>query len=190
MPGQAELFGEPSGGPRGFEYRPRFIDEAEERALLDGIGALDLREAQYREYTARRRVASFGAGYDFDANELTPAPVLAPFLLPLREKVARWLAVPAEDFGYALVTEYRSGTPLGWHRDVPQFEMVAGISLVGACRMRFRPYPPRRGAAAFAIDLQPRSAYVLRAEARWDWQHAIAPTPQLRYSITFRTRRR
>ena len=34
-----------------------------------------------------------------------------------------------------------------------------------------------------------RSAYVLKGEARWDWQHAIAPTRELRYSITFRTRR-
>jgi len=29
---------------------------------------------------------------------------------------------------------------------------------------------------------------VLRDDARWKWQHSIAPTPQLRYSITFRTR--
>ena len=38
------------------------------------------------------------------------------------------------------------------------------------------------------IELAPRSAYVLRAEARWGWQHSVAPTPALRYSITFRTR--
>jgi hypothetical protein len=25
--------------------------------------------------------------------------------------------------------------------------------------------------------------------ARWGWQHSIAATPALRYSITFRTRR-
>jgi hypothetical protein len=29
---------------------------------------------------------------------------------------------------------------------------------------------------------------VLRAEARWGWQHSVAPTPALRYSITLRTR--
>jgi hypothetical protein len=53
--------------------------------------------------------------------------------------------------------------------------------------MRFRPYPPRRGAAVFALDLAPRSLYVLAGEARWQWQHGIAPTPALRHSITFRT---
>jgi alkylated DNA repair dioxygenase AlkB len=38
-----------------------------------------------------------------------------------------------------------------------------------------------------AIQLEPRSIYVLRDDARWRWQHAISPTKALRYSITFRT---
>lgn len=32
-----------------------------------------------------------------------------------------------------------------------------------------------------------RSAYAMRGAARWKWQHAISPTKELRYSITFRT---
>ena len=82
-------------------------------------------------------------------------------------------------------------TQVGWHRDVPQFELVAGVSLLGTATLRFRPYPPRsRGAAPIhTLQLAPRSAYLLRGEARWGWQHSIAPTPGLRYSITFRTRR-
>jgi len=43
-------------------------------------------------------------------------------------------------------------------------------------------------ADVLSLELAPRSAYVLRAEARWGWQHSVAPTPALRYSITFRTR--
>lgn len=189
---QGDLFGEGDGAgmPEGLAYAPDFLSAAEERALLEGIATLDLREAKYKEYTARRRVASFGAGYDFDANELTPAPELAPFLLPLRERIAAWARIPAGDFGYALVAEYRPGTQLGWHRDVPQFEVVAGVSLGSAATMRFRRFPPRKASAVHALELAPRSAYVLRDEARWGWQHAIAATPSLRFSITFRTRRR
>jgi alkylated DNA repair dioxygenase AlkB len=190
MATQSALFEEESALPNGLAYLPGFIDAAEEAALLEGIAATTLREAQYKEFTAKRRVASFGAGYDYDEQELTPAPVLAPFLLPLRAKVASWLALPAEEFGYALVAEYRPGTQLGWHRDVPQFEMVAGVSLAAAARMRFRPYPPARGARILDLELAPRSAYVLRDAVRWKWQHSIAPTRELRYSITFRTRRR
>jgi alkylated DNA repair dioxygenase AlkB len=186
---QAELFDEGAALPSGLVYVPDFLSAAEEAGALAGISGLQLREATYKEFTAHRRVASFGAGYDFDANELTPAPALAPFLLPLRERIAAWTGVPAEKFGYALVAEYRPGTQLGWHRDVPQFEMVAGLSLGGAARMRFRPFPPRKGDRILSLALAPRSAYVLKDESRWGWQHSIPPTRELRYSITFRTRR-
>ncbi|HET9652660.1 MAG TPA: alpha-ketoglutarate-dependent dioxygenase AlkB [Usitatibacter sp.] len=188
MAQQGELFGGESTLPSGLAYVPEFITREEERRLLAGIATLELREAQYKEYTAKRRVASFGAGYDFTENELTPAPTIAPFLLPLREKLAAWLGIAAEEFGYALVSEYRPGTELGWHRDVPHFELVAGVSLAGTATMRFRPFPPRKQAPVFTLPLTPRSAYVLRGEARWKWQHGIVATPQLRYSITFRTR--
>jgi alkylated DNA repair dioxygenase AlkB len=79
--------------------------------------------------------------------------------------------------------------PLGWHRDVPDFEDVVGISLAGTARMRFRRYPPvqPKKADVLSLELAARSAYLLRAEARWGWQHSVAPTPALRYSITFRT---
>lgn len=185
---QAELFSGESALPSGLVYVPEFLTRDEEGTLLHGIAGLDLREAQYKEFTAKRRVASFGAGYDFTENELTPAPQMAEFLLPLREKIATWAGIPAEQFGYALVAEYRPGTQLGWHRDVPHFEVVAGVSLASTAMMRFRRFPPRKGAPVFTLDLAPRSAYVLREDARWKWQHSIAATPALRYSITFRTR--
>ena len=135
MSSQHELF-PATALPSGLLHVPDFIDPAEEAALLEGIRSLDLREAKYKEFTARRRVASFGAGYDFDENELTPAPVIAPFLLPLRRKVAPLAGVREEDLGYAMVAEYRPGTQLGWHRDVPQFERIVGVSLGGVATMR------------------------------------------------------
>jgi alkylated DNA repair dioxygenase AlkB len=33
----------------------------------------------------------------------------------------------------------------------------------------------------------PRSAYLLRGPARFDWEHSIPPLDRLRYSVTFRT---
>jgi alkylated DNA repair dioxygenase AlkB len=110
------------------------------------------------------------------------------FLHPLRERAAALLHVDAGDIEHALVSEYRPGTALGWHRDVPDFELVCGISLASACRMRFRPFPPtKHRKSVLSLELAPRSAYVLRGDARWRWQHSIPPTRALRYSITFRT---
>jgi len=159
--------------------------------MLAVIAALPLHEAQYKQFTARRRIASFGGQYDFSTNVLEPAPELPAPFHPLRAKVAQWLGIAPEQFAHTLIAEYPSGTPLGWHRDVPQFERVVGISLGGRARMRFRPYPLRenRRQDVFALELEPRSAYLLQGDARWRWQHSISPTRMLRYSITFRTRR-
>ena len=109
--------------------------------------------------------------------------------MPLREKVAAWRSLPAEEFRHALVTEYRTGSALGWHRDTPEFGVVVGVSLASPTRIRFRPYPPAKGRdpRAFALELAPRSAYVFERDIRWKWQHSIPATNALRYSITFRT---
>lgn len=170
-------------------YISGFITPAEEMSLLAAIKKLPLREAQYKGYTAKRRTISFGSEYDFETYELTPAPALPPFLAPLRDKVGEWLGIPALQLAHALVTEYQPGTALGWHRDIPNFAIVVGISLGGPCRMRFRPYPPKRNKKedVFALDLEPRSAYTLQRDARWRWQHSIPMTKSLRYSVTFRT---
>jgi alkylated DNA repair dioxygenase AlkB len=149
---------------------------------------LPLAEARYKDYTAKRRTVSYGFDYDFSYNAIHPAAPIADFLQPLRARAADWLGVPSENVKHALVAEYRPGTALGWHRDVPDFELVCGVSLGTACRMRFRPYPPRGNRKEIlALELAPRSAYILRDDARWRWQHSIAPTRALRYSITFRT---
>ncbi|HYE47030.1 MAG TPA: alpha-ketoglutarate-dependent dioxygenase AlkB [Caulobacter sp.] len=109
------------------------------------------------------------------------------FLAPLREAVAKFAGLPAAAFDHVLVTEYRAGAGIGWHRDKPQYDQVAGVSLLSGCRLRFR----RRiseGWRRAAAELAPRSAYLLTGEARRDWEHSIAPMTTLRYSITFRTR--
>jgi alkylated DNA repair dioxygenase AlkB len=187
---QGELFGILKGLPAGLVYEPDFISRDEETALLTEISNLPLREAKYKEYTAKRRIMSYGATYDFSSNELIPAGPIPAFLLPLRERIARWVGVSASRFTHALIAEYKTGTQLGWHRDVPDFEIIVGVSLRGPCRMRLRRYPPKKGSNAenLSLDLEPRSAYSMRGEARWGWQHSIPPTKTMRYSITFRTR--
>ncbi|MCW7538467.1 alpha-ketoglutarate-dependent dioxygenase AlkB [Aquabacterium sp. A7-Y] len=186
---QGELFGAPAALPAGLVYQPDFLTAAQEADLLRILAELPLAPARYKGYTARRRVLSFGSRYDFDDNRLQPGLPLPDSLLPLRAQVAAWRRVAPEDFTNVLVASYAPGTPLGWHRDVPDFEMVVGVSLGGWCEMRLRRYPPAepRHRDSWTLELAPRSAYVLEGEARWGWQHSVAPTPALRYSVTFRT---
>jgi len=187
---QRELFGD-SSFPSGFVYQTDFLTPAEEQTLLARIQELPLRHSQYRMFTAKRRIVSFGAGYDFASQRPTPAPPVPAFLHTVRERAAARAGIAAADLTQCTIAEYSPGTQLGWHRDVPTFGVVIGLSLAAACRMRLRPYPhvKHRRQPARVFVLEPRSIYVFRDAARWRWQHAISPTKALRYSITFRTMR-
>jgi alkylated DNA repair dioxygenase AlkB len=188
---QGSLFDPTEGLPHGLAYEAAFIDRDEERALIDVIAALPLREARYKEYTARRRVYAFGSRFDFDAYQLKPQPigVLPAPLQLLRERLAAWAGVTPDDFVHVMVAEYTPGTPLGWHRDAPDYALIAGVSLGSAARLRFRPWPPRdpKKDDIVTLDLAPRSAYRMAQTARWGWQHSVPPVTALRYSVTMRT---
>jgi len=181
----------PAGAPDGLRYEPEFLSREEQGDLLAVIATLPFEAARYKAWTARRRVVSYGGSYDYDANRLRPAEPLTGELHPLRDRVARWAGLEPDELVHALVAEYAPGTPLGWHRDVPDFEQVMGVSLGSGAVLRFRPWPaesPRPGDIV-RLPVEPRSIYLLKGPARWAWQHSVAPVDALRWSITFRTRR-
>ena len=178
--------------PPGFQYRDDFISAAEEAALLEDITRIEFSNFEMRGVIAKRRVAFFGASYDRgDA----PAPPIPDFLRPLMIRTAAWGSIEPDAFAMALINEYRAGAPIGWHRDAPQYGIVAGISLRSPGRMRFRPYvspgvsASGRRTATHEIVLPARSAYLLTGDARSAYEHSIPPVAELRYSITFRTLR-
>lgn len=101
-----------------------------------------------RGVAARRRVAHFGWSYEFATFKLGAAPPIPEFLSPLRERVGELTSRRPAEFAEVLVTEYSVGAGIGWHRDAPPFDIVAGISLLSECKMHFRPRPPAHGRAA------------------------------------------
>ncbi|SEL22649.1 Alkylated DNA repair dioxygenase AlkB [Roseateles sp. YR242] len=178
--------------PVGLRYEEAFLSADEEAGLITLLQSLPLAAAKYKAYTARRQVLSYGGSYDYDANRLDPAQPLIEALHPLRDKVAAWAGVPPQALVHALVAAYAPGTPLGWHRDVPDFEAVYGVSLGASAVLRFRPYPPTQPRRQDIIRLAPapRSIYAITGPARWEWQHSVAPVDAQRWSVTFRTARR
>jgi len=182
------LFGDDQKLPEGFIYQARFIAADEERVLLDEIAQLEFHEVRMHGVVARRRVIQYGWKYAFDGARLSEGPPLPAFLLALRDRAASLASVSSEALSEALITEYQPGAPIGWHRDAPGFGIVVGVSLLSACRFRFR-RGPERGSARVTLTLEPGSAYVLSGPARSEWQHSIPQVAELRYSITFRTLR-
>lgn len=185
--GQGELFAPPApAGPDGFRYAPDLISVAEEEALVAALRVLPLREFEFHGFTGKRRVVSFGWRYDFNDQAFRKTDDIPSFLLPLRDKAARFAAIASDAIAHALVTEYTAGAAIGWHKDRPVFDDVIGISLLSPCLFRFRQKAGARW-ARYSLTVAPRSVYLLRGPARTQWEHSIPAVDQLRYSITFRT---
>ncbi|WP_049802459.1 alpha-ketoglutarate-dependent dioxygenase AlkB [Mesorhizobium opportunistum] len=185
---QHDLFGAVDDLPEGFRYQPGLITPREETELARQLGALPFQAFDFHGHLANRRVVGFGLRYDYDRREVVQAPAIPDFLLPLREKVAALARRPAEAFAQVLINEYRPGAGIGWHRDKPHFEDVAGVSLLAPCSFRLR----RKNGTKWdrrTIVVEPRSAYLMTGPSRTEWEHSIPPVDLHRYSITLRTLR-
>ncbi len=168
---------------------PDLLSESEQERLIEILTALDFEEIKLHGVVARRTVRRYGFGYDYNRRSAIPAGAepLPSWLLSLREHCGAALTgTSGEEFVQALVQRYPPGAPIGWHRDSPSYNMVVGVSLLAVARLRFR-----RGAGNsrefHEIRLDPGSGYLLSGPARWEWEHHIPPTKNLRYSITLRS---
>ena len=170
----------------GLRYEQAVITEAEQRALLGRLEALDLAPFRFHGFIGNRRTQSFGWRYDFDDASFTPAEPIPEWLQPVRARAAAFPGLQPGDFVHVLLARYDPGAGIGWHRDRDVFEQVVGISLNTDATLRLRQRTPT-GFKRANLDVAPRSAYLLSGEARYDWEHSIAPGDALRFSITFRT---
>ena len=192
--GDPTLFDASTQVPDGFIYRQNFVSEAEEQELIREIQKIQLEPFKYYQFTGKRRTASFGWQYEFGASEITAAPEMPPFLLPLRTRAGKVFNIDPISLIQTSIIEYSTGSPIGWHRDIPYFGIVVGVSLGAACRMRFRKYSRVRSKKlnrdeVLSIELQPRSVYLMSGASREIWQHSIPPVKKLRYAIMMRTLR-
>ena len=170
----------------GLRYQDGIITPAEEQALIDRLGGLELTPFRFHGWLGNRKTQSFGWRSDFDDASFTPAAPIPDWLEPVGEKAAELAGLQTGDFAHVLLARYDPGAGIGWHRDRDVFEEVVGISLGTAATLRFR----QRTSSGFrraSVELAPRSAYLLAGKARHDWEHSISPGRSLRFSITFRT---
>ena len=174
--------------PIGFRYAPDLIDAGEEARLVEAFADLPFREFEFHGFLGKRRVVPFGFRHDYSGGGLQTAEPMPDFLLPLRERAAAFAGLPPDRLAHALVTEYRPGTSIGWHRDRPHYDDVIGISLSSPCTFRMR----RKHDAGWeraSLRVDRRSIYLMRGPSRWEWEHSIPAVEALRYSITFRSMR-
>jgi alkylated DNA repair dioxygenase AlkB len=182
---QSDLFGQGTALPDGFCYEPGLLGEAEAQTLVESIKFLPFKQFEFHGFLGKRRVVSFGWRYDFNGGGLTKTEDMPDFLLPARAKVASFAGIAPSELQQVLVTEYRPGAAIGWHKDRSVFGDVIGISLLAPCTFRFRRKSGTKWERA-SLTAEPRSVYLLRAASRNEWEHSIPAVDALRYSLTFR----
>lgn len=192
MTGRLDLFDAPDlfGASilPGLSVTRDLLTESEAQALITAIDAADLAPFRFQGWIGKRRTASYGWSYDFDAGCLRRGDPLPGWLLPFRDRAAGFAGVSPDALVQALLIRYDPGAGIGWHKDRPDFEHVVGLSLGAPATMRFR----RRRGGKFeraTMPLAPRGAYHLSGEARHDWEHSITEHDQTRWSVTFRSMR-
>jgi alkylated DNA repair dioxygenase AlkB len=186
LPARADLFELPPALPSGFRYQPELITRDEEIELVQCIEPLPLREFEFQGFLAKRRIVSFGWRYDFNGGGLQKTGDMPDFLLPAREKAAAFAGMEPDELQQVLLTEYRPGVQIGWHKDRSVFGEVVGISLLSPCTFRLRRRNNGGRWERASIAAEPRSAYLLAGSSRTEWEHSIPAVESLRYSITFR----
>lgn len=173
--------------PSGLQYAEDLISEAEEAALLERLGQVEVTPLVMHGVPSRRRTAHFGVGYDFDTRSTSEVAPIPEYLLALRAAAARFSDVDPRSFVEALVSFYPPGATISWHKDVRAFGgVVVGVSLGSPCVMRFQRTAAGGERRVFEQPLAPRSAYALTGAARWTWQHSIPAVRADRWSVTFR----
>ena len=168
----------------GLRYLPEYVTEADERAVAAAIDG----SPWNTEWKRRRQ--PYGGGYG-KAGNVSPIPDWG------RRLADRLYADGVTDtpFDQMLVNEYRPGQGIAPHRDyAPYGRTVVSLSLLSPCVMDFRHPPSGRKEH---LLLGRRSLLVLSGEARYDWEHGIAPRKRdtwhglpvergRRLSVTFR----
>src|SRR5436189_2052105 len=124
--------------PEGFRYAPDMLSAADAAAVVKDKQTLPFKQFEFHGFLGKRRVVSFGWRYDFNGGGLSRTDDMPTFVMAVRLKAASFAGVPPSELQQVLVSEYRPGAAIGWHKDRSVFGDVVGISLLAPCAFRFR----------------------------------------------------
>jgi DNA oxidative demethylase len=172
--------------PEGLNVALNVISERDEADVVASLQEFTLAPMMIRGVASKRLVRHFGVAYDAVSRQISDAPAAPDPVRDAADAAVRSLGRNPADFTEILVTRYPPGAGIGEHRDAPAFGVVAGLSLLSPCTMRFTvgSGTERR---VWEQLLPPRSAYLLSGPARTIWRHRIDPVRWERWSITART---
>ena len=89
---QTDIFSEPPLA--GLAQGEDIVTADEERTLIAQIDRVELSPFRFHRWVGKRLTASFGWHYDFDEATFQPTDPIPDWLLPLRQRAARFADLP------------------------------------------------------------------------------------------------
>ena len=163
---QSSLFNHQPKQILGLDYIPNFITEAQAQELMQFI------DSNPWDSTIKRRTQHYGYRYNYkqidEVESLGPIPQELQQLAELLLERGIFNVTPNQ----IIINEYLPGQGIAPHIDHTEHfaETVCSLSLESACQMDFI-----YGAKKVSQTLEPRSLLVFKRDARYKWQHGIAP---------------
>jgi hypothetical protein len=147
----------------GFRYQPDCLSRQEVPYSCKISKGLPFKEFEFQGFKGKRRMVSFGWGYDFNGGGLPKTEDCNRSSSPNTRKTPP-SAGTRTAWSSAMSSGYRSYPPA----------LFASAKKAGASWERR------------SLIAEPRSVYLLRGPFRTEWEHSISGVDSLRYSITFR----
>lgn len=177
----------------GLHYISNYLNQTEQEQLISLI------DQQPWITDLKRRVQHYGYRYDYSRKRIDSSLYLGAlpnWIQPLATQLhdEKWFSSPPNQL---IINEYQPGQGISKHIDcVPCFgETIASISLGSPCIMVFT-HPSSNEQIPWLLE--PCSLLIMKAEARYEWQHSIPARKSdvyqeqkikrtRRMSLTFRT---
>jgi DNA oxidative demethylase len=176
-----------SSTPRGLVLAYEAMTRAEEDDLIAEMQASGLSRSHFGDEPGNPRSSmSYLYRYDLPSQSFVRAPPVPEGFHAIARRAAAFAGLESEEIMHCALNLYEPGAMIQSHIDMPCWDRVVGISLGAAAIMNLRRVTAD-GDETIAIELPPRSMYLLRDEARHDWEHAIPRVAHRRWSITFRS---
>jgi alkylated DNA repair dioxygenase AlkB len=170
--------------PPGLQMAYDFVSPLEEAKLIAAIETLDLPRVVIDPSNPRSKQAY---GWDYLPDDtILACPRLPSEFDDLQARAAMRAGLAADELVQGMLIRYDPGSIIQWHLDKAVWDRVIGISLGEGTTIGFR----KRVGDTYdvrAIELPPRSIYVMTGEARYTFEHGLPPVCGKRWSVTFRS---
>ena len=151
----------------GLRYVPGYLDTAAHDSLLTAVDA-----GAWRDF-GERRAQIYGYSYHYTKGGLYRVEDLPSWAEDLSVRLVRDGVMP-DPADQLTVNDYASGQGIPSHVDAPLFtDTIISVSLGSTCVMEFA----NDAGGTEEQFLEPRSALVIRGEARHEWKHSIPSRP-------------